>query len=290
MIYSNIDVVRPKSLEEAKELLSTGRYRIVAGATDTSVMIKDGVIREGTLLDISCLDELKFIRENGNMVELGPLCTFSECLSSHILRRRAPLLIEAISRIGSPQVRNLGTVGGNIGTGSPAGDTIPPLYVLNAIITLESLKEKREVPIEKLFLGPKKTCIKPEEIITMIRFEGMTDRDLFFFKKLGLRNANAIAVVSVAALLRPKNGGYDVRIALGSVAPTVVRAHKAERVLSEGPLDEKKIRRAAMAVVDDVRPITDVRGSAEYRKRAAMALLYQGLYDILHGFRKGVEI
>jgi len=289
MRYSHLKVERPKTVKKALELLSEGDYRVVAGSTDVSVMIKDGRLKEDKLLDISGLKELKFLKESGRMIKLGPLLTFSECLSSPLLNEYAPLLLEAVRTIGSPQIRNLGTIGGNLGTGSPAGDTIPPLYVTNAEITVSSLKGIREIPIERFFLGPKRTALRRDELITEIKFEKIEKGELYFFRKLGLRRANAIAVASVAALLKPMNGKYEVRIALGSVAPTVVRAHKAEKILSEGPLDENRIREASIAVSEDIRPITDIRGSAEYRRRAASALLYQGLYEILHGYRRPVR-
>ena len=226
----------------------------------------------------------------GGRVRVGALTTHSECLKSNVLKTHAPLLWEAISQIGTLQVRNLGTIGGNIGRASPSGDTLPPLYVLEAEVVLRSVRGERRVRIDEFILGPGKTSRRSNELIVAVEFQPMDGNDLYVYKKLGLRRANTIAVASSAILLKPRNGGVvgEARIALGAVAPTIIRADRAEELLSGNPLTLDRIRKAAEAASEAARPISDVRGSAEYRRRIVFALTYQGLYQLYTRMRGGI--
>lgn len=296
MRYSHIKVHRPRDVYEALRILEERRerVRIVAGATDVSVYIKDGVLKEDELLDITPLRrELSFIRLNNGWIEVGALTTYSSLLSSPLIHRHAPALAEAVNEIGSPMIRNLGTLAGNIGNASPAGDGIPPLYALGSRVVLESTRGSREVDIERFFLGVRRTVREPDEMITMVKIRPAPRGSYCFFKKLGLRAANAIAVVSVAGLLVPSSSSSplrlrEARIALGAVAPTVIRSPTAEKILLSQPLTEDVLWRVAEAAARDSKPITDVRGTAEYRRASVASLVYQALYEIVRGFRRPV--
>lgn len=290
-LYSQLRVFSPQRLEDALRILAEkGRgLKVVAGSTDVSVQLRDGVLHERGLLNISGLDELKYVKLEGDVLRIGSLCTFSYCINNPLIKRYAPILREAFLKVGSVQIRNLGTIGGNLGTASPAGDSIPPLYVLKAKVLLQNLSSKREVSIEKFFKGPKLTVRRHDELIVEVKFKAMKRGELYFFRKLSLREANAISVASVATILKPLgNGAYDPRIALGAVGPTVFRAIRAEKLLRGKKLTEEKIREAAMVAMHEAKAISDIRGSAEYRRRAVAAILYQGLYDILLGYGKEV--
>jgi CO/xanthine dehydrogenase FAD-binding subunit len=290
-MYSQLRVFSPQRLEDALKILAErGRdLKVVAGSTDVSVQLRNGVLREKALLNISKIDELKYVKLEGNTLRIGSLCTFSYCIDNPLIKKYAPILREAFLKVGSVQIRNMGTIGGNLGTASPAGDSIPPLYVLEARVLLESLSSKREVPVEEFFKGPKLTAKRHDELIVEVRFKVMERGELYFFRKLGLREANAISVASVATILKPLGDGtYDPRIALGAVGPTVFRAIRAEGLLRGKRLTEERIREAAKAAMQEARAMSDIRGSAKYRRRAVAAMLYQGLYDILLGYGKEV--
>lgn len=290
--YSEVKVYTPSSLGEALKILDEEESAIiVAGATDVSVSLRSRAVKEKVLVDISRLKELKFVRLEDGKVKIGALTTHSECLKSNVLRTHAPLLWESISHIGTLQVRNLGTIGGNIGRASPSGDTLPPLYVLEANVILKSIKGERKVEIDKFVLGPGKTSRRHNELIAGVEFKPMDSEDLYTYRKLGLRRANAIAVASVAILIKLGDSGIvkDARIALGAVAPTVIRASKAEETLIGKPLTLERIEQASKIASESARPIDDIRGSAEYRKKVVCALAYQELHQLYTKLTSGVE-
>jgi CO/xanthine dehydrogenase FAD-binding subunit len=246
-------------------------------------MLKDAHIRESKFLDLSHLDALKYIKVGTDgLIHIGALATYGDCVRTRRLEKEARILLDSIETNGSPQIRNIATVVGNLGNASPAGDSIPPLYVLDAKVVLDSVSERREIPIEHFFSGYRKTVRQPYELIREVAFRPVRRGEIAFFKKLGLRRANAIAVASVA--LWAKAGGNrfsEARIALGAVAPTVVRARGAEALLVGVPLTPEKIREVARTCAEESRPITDIRGSAAYRRQAIEALTYIGLKEAL---------
>lgn len=285
MRYSNIKVYRPESLEEALTILSTRKekVRIVAGSTDVTVMMRSGTIEE-ELLDLSGLRRsLAYIGASGDGVEIGALATYMMLLSNVLVHERVPLLAEAMRTIGSPQIRNMGTLVGNVANASPAGDTIPPLYVLGADIVLEGISGTRNISVDEFFLGVGKTARRPDELITRIIVGGQPPGSRGFFEKLGLRRAMAISVVSVAGLISLDHGVVaDARIALGAVAPTVIRAPGAEGRLKGEELTDDVMWDVAEAAARDAKPITDVRGTAGYRRMVVASLVYRGLSRVAH--------
>ncbi len=291
-MYSQIEVYSPKSLAEALEILSQKRdsIRPIAGGTDVMVMIKDGVLKEKALLNLSYVSELSYIKEEDTVILIGAATKYREIRRSPLINAYAPILAEAVRQIGSPQIQNLGTIGGNLGTASPAGDSIPPLYVLNAKVKLQKKGGSREVPVDKFFLGPRKTVREPDELITEVSVQKMEAGSYYFFEKLGLRSANAISVVSVAGILKLDQGRISyLRLALGAVAPTVIRAVEAEEAAKGSELNEENIKKIAKLAMEATKPITDIRGTAEYRRKATYGLVYEALYKIMKGMGKKVE-
>jgi carbon-monoxide dehydrogenase medium subunit len=175
--------------------------------------------------------------------------------------------------MGSLQVRNLGTIGGNLCNASPAADTAPPLLVLNAKVKVRSINKQRLVPLQEFFMGPGKTTLTPEEILTEVQIPLIKPTGNSYFIKFGRRNAFTLSIVSVATLVKVENGVFDdIRIALGSVAPTPIRASKAEEHLIGHKVNEQVIDDGVNVVANEVKPISDVRASAEYRRDMAYVL------------------
>ncbi|WP_374049871.1 xanthine dehydrogenase family protein subunit M [Neobacillus sp. PS3-34] len=197
--------------------------------------------------------------------------------------KKADVLVEAAREVGATQMQNMGTIGGNIGTASPAGDTIPALYVLNAVIELSSIDSTRLVPIEEFFNGPGKTVLKQNEMITKIIIQPQGENEIGIFQKLGPRKAQSISIVNVAISLIMDQGRQclGAKVAYGSVAPTIIRARKCEALLSNNCLTEELIQNIAKIAWKEVMPITDVRATATYRRDMASALLERGLYRLM---------
>lgn len=295
ILISHVKMVSPRSPRDALQVLDErrGTVRIVAGSTDVSVILKDGNLREEWFLDISHLDALRYIRMGqDHLIHIGALATYGDCIRSSIIRRNAHILIDTFHTLGSPQIRNLATVAGNLGNASPAGDAIPPLFVLKASVVLESLSEKREISVQDFLRGYRKTDRKPNELITEVRLSPVRSDEVAFFKKLGLRQANAIAVASIAFWGQIAEGPRfaDARIALGAVAPMVMRARRAETMLTSGLFTEEMIRAVARSCRLEAQPISDIRGSAEYRRMAVDGLAQVGLLEILDSLESRIRV
>jgi carbon-monoxide dehydrogenase medium subunit len=269
------------SLKEALAAKARQGVVAVAGGTDILVRMYDRIDKPWPkLLVLDSVKALDGIRAHDDYIAVGPLVTFSEIEESAIIRKYAPQLVEAASVAGSVQIRNRATIGGNIANASPAGDLIPPLYVLGATLELSSVRKKRTVSTETFFIGPGKTVLRSDELITAIRIP--KGKHHGFFLRLGTRKALAISKVSVAGNLAIKRGIIsDAKIALGAVAPTVIRAFETEELLRGKHLDKQLIELAAEAAVFEARPIDDIRSDAEYRKAMVGVLLQRGLVIIM---------
>jgi carbon-monoxide dehydrogenase small subunit/xanthine dehydrogenase small subunit len=274
---------RPRSLEEALELMiqRAGELRPVAGGTDLLVQAKDGTVDRAGLFDLSLVPELKGIDEQPGHLRIGAAVTHTDILESKLVDRWCPALPMACAWVGGPQIRNRGTIGGNVAHGSPAGDTIPPLYVADALVEVVSVSDRRDVPISEFFLGPRKTVLARDELIVGVRIPKRPGvRGAFL--RLGQRQAQAISKVSVAVAMTFKDGRPDwVRVALGAVAPTVIRAPETEKALLSGGYDA--FRQALEAVKDEVKPIDDIRSSREYRRAMSAVLLERAVRRITEG-------
>lgn len=277
---------KAKSLKEALHFAKTfgKNKRFLAGGTDLIVRLKDNLIKEENIIDIKGIEELKGIKEIGDEIEIGPLTTFSQIVESGLLKNYAPILVDASEKVGSLQIRNKGTIGGNICNASPAGDSIPPLFCLNADLVLESHNGKRVVNIENFFTGPGKTVMNDDEILTKIVIKKFKRGEYGFFNKLGQRNALTISIASSCVLIKKENGIIqDVRIALGSVSPTVVRAKGVENLIKNlKEYKKENLMKICNEVEKEINPITDVRGSREYRIEVSKYLLFEALNYLLN--------
>ncbi|PWW25796.1 CO/xanthine dehydrogenase FAD-binding subunit [Cytobacillus oceanisediminis] len=285
MLVSEIDIITPSSLSECLAFLAqtNKKHKLLAGGTDATVRMKEGKWRPEVWVNIKSLKELRDIEEKEGCIHIGPLTTHTDIVRSPLLQRKADVLVEAAREVGATQMQNMGTIGGNIGTASPAGDTLPALYVLGAILEISSLNTKRLVPIEQFFTGPGRTVLRENEMITNILIHPQVPNEIGIFQKLGPRKAQSISIVNVAISLRMIEGRHcqGGKIAFGSVGPTIIRAKKCEYLLSQGPLTEDLIQNIAKIAWKEVMPITDVRATATYRRDMASALLERGLYRLI---------
>lgn len=260
---SSLELVEPRSLKHALELLRDAQpITPLAGCTDVYVQLNAGTPPGTRFLNLWGLDALRGIEQRGNVLSLGALTTFSAIVASPVVRRRAPILVDAAREIGAVQIQNRGTLAGNVANGSPAGDSLPVLAVLEAVIVARSAGGVRRIPFNGFYTGYRKTQLRTDELITAIEVPLVVGRQ--WFRKVGTRAAQAISKIVMAAVRSP-----HPRIAIGSVAPTVVRAVNAEGVLAAGG----SIDDAAAALMDEIAPIDDIRSTAEYRRRVAGNLL-----------------
>jgi xanthine dehydrogenase FAD-binding subunit len=279
-----VETINPINLAQALKAKAAKDVVALAGGTDMLVRLHDRLTKPWPkLLLLENVQQLHRITATKTAISIGPLTTFTEIEDSSLLRKHAPQLVTAAALAGSVQIRNRATIGGNIANGSPAGDTIPPLYVLGAVLELSSAKGKRIVPIEKFFTGPGKTVLKSTELITAIKIPRLSNHG--FFMRLATRRALAISKVSVAASIIIKKSKIEsAKIALGAVAPTVIRATRTEDYLVGKEITNKVISEAANIIKDEARPIDDIRSLAIYRKEMVGVLLARGLEGIVnHG-------
>jgi carbon-monoxide dehydrogenase medium subunit len=282
------EYINATSIEEVLQILAEKgeKARIIAGATDLILELERGV-RKGidTLIDITRiagLDEITLTDDDH--IHLGPMVTHNHCVASKLVRERGFPLAQAAWLVGAPQIRNRGTVAGNLITASPANDTITPLVALDATVTLQSVAGQREIPLRDFYTGVRHTVMRPDEMLVDISFPAMRADQRAIFLKLGLRQAQAISVVNVAILL-DLDGEVVSRasITLGSVAPTIVHASQAENYLVGQQLTPNVIAETARLTMQAATPIDDIRGSAAYRREMVRVLTSRGLRAILHG-------
>ncbi|HNS50372.1 MAG TPA: FAD binding domain-containing protein [Anaerolineae bacterium] len=277
----------PNSPDEALRLLA--QYgpdaRIIAGGTDLMVELRRGTRRASVLIDVSRTAGLDLVRvDRAGMIWLGPAVTHNQVVASRLLRRHAFPLALACWQVGTPQLRNRGTVVGNLVTASPANDTIPPLWAMDAVLELSSVRGGRTVPLAEFYRGVRRTELAADEMVTGIAFPKVGPEQRGSFVKLGLRRTHAIALANAAAVLSFDGATVKrARITLGSVAPTIVRAAAAEEALQGRTLDEASIGEAAEWAARAAAPIDDIRGSATYRREMVRVLLRRALEALRAG-------
>ncbi len=262
----------PGSLKEVMDDLDeAGDAKIIAGGTDLLIQLADGTQKPDALLDITRIDELKGIQLKEDGLTIGSTTTVAELCRRNGIPR---CLLQGAESIGSPQVRNLATIGGNICNASPCGDTLAPLLVLGAIFIIVSGGGTREIAAENFFKGPKATILEEMEILKEIRIPKENLQGTSSFRMIGKRKGQVISQVNTAVwMIIEDETVQDVRISLGSVAPVPVRAFSAEKVIRGNPVTEENIKEAQRALKGDISPITDVRASMNYRLTASEALL-----------------
>ena len=266
----------PKSLDDALELLARepGVWRAFAGGTDLMVLLEAGLLAHRHFLSIWQLPELKGIEVTPAHVTLGALTTYTEVRRDETVRREFPLLCAAARETGGVAIQNRGTLGGNIVNASPAADSPPALLVYDAELELVSARGARWLPYQEFHIGYKRMNMRPDELLGRIRLPRTTGDLSTYYRKVGTRKAQAISKVCFAAGARTAGGRIaDVRLALGSVAPTVVRCTGTENLLRGQALDEATTEAAREMLVQEIAPIDDMRSTADYRLRVAANLL-----------------
>jgi xanthine dehydrogenase iron-sulfur cluster and FAD-binding subunit A len=258
------------SVEDATRILDAEgtQARIIAGATDLMLEMERGV-RKGikTLIDVTRINGLDQIKlDEDNLIHLGPLVTHGQCAASKIITEQAYPLARACWEVGAPQIRNRGTIAGNLITASPANDTISPLIALDATIVLQSVNGKRKIQLAEFYTGVRRTVMQDNEMLVDIYFPALKSNQRGSFYKLGLRKAQAISLVNCAVILT--FDGKQIQnaiITLGAVAPVIVHAKEAEEFLIGKTLDDETILKAAFMAKSAAKPIDDIRSSHEYR-------------------------
>lgn len=268
----------PESEESLLVKLMEPGNVIMAGGTDLMVRLRKGVVLPEAVISLTKIPDMNEIEDLGNKIRLGCKVTYSQILNSDLLSKKSPILIKAVRKIGSTQIRNRGTLIGNIVNASPAGDSIIPMILSNATLNIIGPKGDRKIDLEEFFLGPGKTSLSVGEYVRSIDFES-TDKWNNIFYKVGQRTAMTIATASVGVLYN----GHSVRIAFGSVSPTVVRALKAERLFSQYGTEGTKKEEFVNKCLEYISPIDDVRASAWYRKEVIKGLIERALKAIERG-------
>jgi carbon-monoxide dehydrogenase medium subunit len=279
------DYFEPVSLDEALELLAAHApdARLVAGATDLIVEFDRGARPPCPLIDVSRLPDLDAIDVVDGVVHLGPLVTHGDVTADADCAVAARPLAQACREVGAPQIRNRGTIAGNLVTASPANDTITPLVALDAAVTLRTRTAERSLPLAAFYTGVRRTVLQPDEMLVDVAFPALGPLHRSAYLKLGLRRAQAISIVNCAVVLRLDESGAvaEARIALGAVAPTIVRAAAAEGWLTGRIPDEETIAHAAALAGAAASPIDDVRASAAYRSDMVPVLVRRALHAAL---------
>ncbi len=268
-------VILPRSLPELWSALADHpRASLYAGGTDLLVQRRRGLVQAQTLICLERLEELARLEESEDELRLGALATHARLLEWEPLARHFPVLVSALSHLGSPPVRHMGTLGGNLVTASPAGDTLPPLYALGARVELLSARGSRSLDLARFIQGPGRVDLAPGEVVARVVLKKRPGWNRQHFEKVGRRRALAIAVASLAAVLQVEEGRVvRARLAWGSLGPTVVTSRRVEAALEGGAMEEGRLQEAARLAREAVSPISDIRASADYRRRLAGNLL-----------------
>ncbi len=264
---SGTELLRPRKLSDALKMMQDEECVPIAGCTDIFVELQFGLRNSPRYLDLSQLNELHGVRSKHGTLDIGANTTYTELQHSRDVVERLPILAAAAREIGGIQIQNRGTIGGNVGNGSPAGDTLPVLAVAEAVVILRSASEERRVAFNEFYTGYRASVRRPDELIVAIEIPPVEGRQ--WFRKVGTRAAQAISKI-VAAGVRSE----APRFALGSVAPTVVRLPGTEAILAQGDL-----ARARQTLEAEIQPIDDIRSTAAYRRRVAGNLLEQFWHD-----------
>jgi len=292
----------PTSIDEALRLLAEHglEARIIAGGTDLLIELQRDVRQARVLVDVTRIGNLDRMWLDDGLVHVGPTVTHNLAVASDLLGERGFPLALACWRVGTPQLRNRGTIAGNLITASPANDTITALWALDARLTLRSVRGERTLSCADFYQGVRQTALAPDEMVTDITFPALGPHQRGTFAKLALRRAHAISVVNAAVVLTftsplhtspPHSGGFgdglpritDAHITLGSVAPTIIRAPEAERALVGVPLNQERIAEAADLAAQAAAPIDDLRAGADYRREMVRVLVRRALTALCDG-------
>lgn len=274
---------KARELPEAIALFAAnaGRFPVIAGGTDIVVQLRAGAINPKGLVDISGINELKSIEEKDDVIEIGALATHAQVTSNELVLKHLHVLALACGTVGAIQIQNRGTIGGNIMNASPAGDTLPVVMALDADLVSQSVKGERVISAAKFYTGYRKTAVANDELLTHVRFRKTGKDEIQRFYKIGTRRAQAISKVVMCVRAKVWHGGIeDIAIAIGSVAPTVIRARGTEMLLKGRAVNSALIDKARHSIEDEIHPINDVRSTAEYRRFVCGSLITRFLQDV----------
>jgi len=277
------DYYRPETFEEAFRLLTLPDKKVMplAGATDLIPMVRDEHWQPDVVVDVKGLPGMCDIVETPEGLFVGAAVRMVELMHHPLVNSpRWSLLAQAAAAMGNEQVRNRATLGGNLCTASPAADSAPALLTLEANAVIRGAAGERRVPITEFFLGPRRTTLQKGELLIGMLIPAPPAGAVGTYVKLSRRKAGDLAIVGVAALAYPHNGGHIWRLALGAVAPTPIRASEAEAALSTGH-DEATIEHATKCAFDACCPIDDIRASAEYRKAMVSRIARRAIEGVL---------
>ena len=276
----SLQYLKVSSIEQLLQNIDEPEAQILCGGTDLLVKMRSKLIQPSLLLDISEVEDLRGIREGNGEIEIGAAVTEGEIIASKGIAERLPLLVTALLQLGSVQIRNRGTLGGNLVNASPSADSAIPLLLYDAEVILQSVSGERHVSVEDFLLGPGKTAIERGEFLRAIVIPVPSGKFSQFLHKVGRRKALTIAIASLGALLRMEDDTVEaIRLAAGSVAPTPIRLHRVEKFLIGSKLTDSVIASARELASSSVSPIDDIRASADYRRHVIGDLLARLLRD-----------
>jgi carbon-monoxide dehydrogenase medium subunit len=280
-----MEFIQPQNIQEALRALKRWGKKgmVVAGGTNLLPDLRAKKISPEALIDLSRIDSLSFIKVEEGGIRIGALTPIAEIAASKILRNRASILCEAARKLSNPLVRNRATLGGNLANASPAADTAIPLLALDACVEVQgSGSRKRRMPLDQFFLGANRNALKPGELIREVYFPLPNSGAKMAYRKMGLRNAMAISVISLGVVLEMHKGVCRrIRIAFGAVAPKPIRAYHAEKILLGKEITPDLLEACGSQAEKEISPITDIRGGAEYRRAMASVLLQRALGETL---------
>jgi carbon-monoxide dehydrogenase medium subunit len=275
------EYVKPGDLSDLRHVMAEYKARatVIAGGTNLIPEMRNGEESPELLIDISDMTELSFIRENNGSIAIGAATTIAEVASSPVLLDNSPILASAAKQLGNPLTRNRATLGGNLANASPCADTAPPLLALDAAVEILSPGGKtRQVPLSKFFLGYKFTDLVKGEVLTGITFPRPNDSTKGSHTKIGLRNAASICVASIAVMLDMDGKTCrKARVAAGSVAPIPMRAYRVEKFLEGKEINATLLEECMAVVKEEISPISDIRGSLEYRSYVTSMILKRNI-------------
>ena len=276
----------PQKIEEALEILSKygKEIKVIAGGTDLLIQYYDRLYEVGSWLDLKNIKELKEIKIYQNQIEVGAMVSHAQLEKSEDIKKYFPILNQAAADIGSPQIRNRGTIGGNIVNASPAGDLLAPLMAYDAQFRLLSTQGEKIVPAEEFFIDPKKTILRPEQLLVQIILPLPKKKTYGCWIKIGKRKALIIATITLALVVEmaeDNNTIKDVRTCLGSVAPTPIEIKEIRKKMVEKNFNQLDFAELGQIVEDKISPIDDIRGTREYRKDIAKNIMINALKEII---------
>jgi carbon-monoxide dehydrogenase medium subunit len=280
----DFEYLEPRTINEAVSLLDRHKesVKVMAGGTDLVIRMIMGTRKPSYIIDLKAVPGLAYI-DCGEVIRIGATTTMQSIAKSPELKRVCPQIVQVAEQFASITVGNMATLGGNLCNASPGADTPAPLIVLSARVKIAGPGGTRTIPVEEFFTGPGSTVMKPNEILTEVQIPLPPANVRWGYIKFGIRSISDLAVVSVATLVGIDNGRFNsARIALGSVAPTPLRAKKAEQALIGNTSSEKNIDEAARLVMEECCPISDVRASADYRRQMSYVLTKRALLSCLN--------